>query len=176
MRKEHTCTFFKQNSHKVTNCYRRSSIGNEVDPNYLIQFMENSCPFKKAEKNELGTIIQSDKMIWRNVRHVKINLIKSKINPNNKLPDNNYQFAIVTCYGVTGLAIPGFIHCSIELNCLTYFLHSSKSMTNCKVFSSIDEESIGEKNFMFDNNNMQYSFFQEFSNQNMSQYSQSYEK
>ena len=140
MRKENICTFCKLKSHKVANCDRRISIGNEVDPNYLIQ----SCPFTIAEENEIGTIIQSDKIIWKNVRHVKIHLIKSKINPNNKRPGKNYLVAIVTCYGVTRLAIPGFVHSSIELNCLTSFLHSSKLMINCKVFSSINEESIGD--------------------------------
>ena len=65
-------------------------------------------------------------LIWKNVRRVKIHLIESKINPNNKSPDTNYLFAIVTCHGVTGLALPGFICCSIELNCLTSFFHSSK--------------------------------------------------
>ena len=83
-------------------------------------------------------------MIWKNVRHVKIHLIKTKINPNNKRLDKNDLFAIVNCYGITGFATPGFICCSIELNCSTSFLHSSKLMTNHKVFSSIDEESIGE--------------------------------
>ena len=145
-RKENNYTFCKQKGHKATNCNRRVSIGNKVDPNYFILFMENSCPFKIAEEIEISTIIQSDKMIWRNVSHLKIHLIKSKINPNNKRPDKNYLFAIVTCHGVTGLAIPSSICCSIELNCLTSFLHSSKLMTNGKVFSSIDEESIGEKN------------------------------
>ena len=48
-------------------------------------------------------------------------------------------------------------------------------MTNCKVFSSIDEDSSEEKNFMFDNNIVQHSFFQDFLTQNMSQYSQSHE-
>ena len=78
--------------------------------------MENSCPLKIAEENKIGTIIQSDKMIWKNICHVKIHLNKSKINPNNKRLDKNYLFAIVTCYGATRLAIPGFIRCSIELN------------------------------------------------------------
>ena len=45
MWKEDTCSFCKQ-GHKVTNCEKRISIGNEVDPNYLLQFMENSCPCK----------------------------------------------------------------------------------------------------------------------------------
>ena len=63
MRKDYTCTFRKQKGHKVTKHDRRISIGNEVDPNYLFQFMENSCPFKIAEENEIGTIIQSNKMI-----------------------------------------------------------------------------------------------------------------
>ena len=40
MRKEHTCTFCKQKGHKVTNCDRRISVENEVDLNYIIQFME----------------------------------------------------------------------------------------------------------------------------------------
>ena len=113
--------------------------------------MENSCLFKIVEENEIGTIIQSDKMIWENVRRVKNHLIKSKINSNNKRPDKKYLYAIVTDYGMTRLAIPGFICCSNELNCLTFFLHSSKLMTNRKVFSSFDEESKGDKHFMFDN-------------------------
>ena len=115
-------------------------------------------------------------MIWKNIGHVKIHLNKSKINRSNKRSDKKCLFAIVTCYGVTGSAIPSFIRCSIELNCLTSFLHSSKLMTNCKVFSSINEESIGEKNFMINNNTMQHSLFQDFLTQNMSQYSQSNEK
>ena len=45
MWKEDTCSFCNQ-GHKVTNCEKRISIGNEVDPNYLLQFMENSCPCK----------------------------------------------------------------------------------------------------------------------------------
>ena len=49
-------------------------------------------------------------------------------------------------------------------------------MTNRKVFASINEESIGENFFMFDNNTLQHSFFQELFTQNMSQYSQSNEK
>ena len=101
IRKENNCTFCEQKSCKVTNCDRRISIGNNVDQNYLIQFMENSCPYKIAQENEIGTIIQSDKKIWKHVRHVKIHLIKYKINPDNKRPDKNYLFAIVTCYGVT---------------------------------------------------------------------------
>ena len=56
--------------------------------------MENSCPFKIVDENEIGTIIQSDKMIWKNVRHIKIHLIISKINPNNKHPHKKYLFAI----------------------------------------------------------------------------------
>ena len=161
--------------HKVTNCDRRISIGKEVDPKYLIQFRENSCPFKIAEDSEIGIIIHSDKFIWKNVRHVKIHLDKSKINPNNKVPDKNYLFAIVTCYGITRLAIPGFICCSIDLNYLISFLHSSKLMTNHIVFSSIDKESIKDKFFMVDNKTIQHSFFQVFLTQNMSQYSQSNE-
>ena len=87
MRTEHTYSSCEQKDHKVKNCDRIISIGKEVDPNHLIQFMVNSCPFKIAEENEFGAIIQSDKMIWKNVCHVKIHLIKSKINPNNKRPD-----------------------------------------------------------------------------------------
>ena len=98
-----------------------------------------------------------------------IKSIKSKINPNNKRPDKKYLFAIFTRYGVTGLAIPGFICCSIELNSLTSFLHLSKLMTNRKVISSIDEESIVEKFFMLDNSTMHHSFY-DFLTQNMSQY------
>ena len=75
MRKDHTCTFCKQKDHKVTNCDGRISIGNEVDPNYLMQFMENSFPFEIAEENEIGTIIHSYKMIWKNVCHVKTHMV-----------------------------------------------------------------------------------------------------
>ena len=39
MMKENTYTFCKQKDHKVTHCDRRISIGNEVYPNYNIQFM-----------------------------------------------------------------------------------------------------------------------------------------
>ena len=46
-------------------------------------------------------------------------------------------------------------------------------MTNRKVFSSFDEESIGFF-FMFNNNTMQH-YVQDFLTQNMSQYSQSHE-
>ena len=115
MRKEHTCTFCKQKGHKVTNCDRRISLGNEVDPNYLIQFMENSCPLKIEEQNEIGTIIHSNKMIWINVCHVKIHLMKSRINPNKKRSEKKYLFAIVTCYGITGLAILVFIRFFIRI-------------------------------------------------------------
>ena len=104
MGKEHTC---KHKGHKVTNCDRRISIGNKVGQNYLIRFIEISCPFKIAEENEIGTIIQPDIMIWKNVCHAKIHLIKSKINPNKKRPDKNYLFAIITCYKATGLAMLG---------------------------------------------------------------------
>ena len=100
-------TFSKQKGHKVTNCDRRISIGNKVGQNYLIRFIEISCPFKIAEENEIGTIIQPDIMIWKNVCHAKIHLIKSKINPNKKRPDKNYLFAIITCYKATGLAMLG---------------------------------------------------------------------
>ena len=133
--------------------------------------MKNSCPFKIVEENEIGTIIQSDKMIWKNVCHVKVHLVKSKINLNNKRPDKNYLFTVFSCYGVTETAIPGFIHCSSELNCLTSLLHSSKLMTNRKVISS----KVLEKKIMFDVNTMQHSFFQDFLTQNLSQYSQSHE-
>ena len=44
--------------------------------------MAKSCPFEIAEENEIGTFIQSDKKIWKNVHNVKIHLIKSKINDN----------------------------------------------------------------------------------------------
>ena len=38
--KENTCIFYKQKGYKVTNYDGRISIGNEDDPNCLIQFME----------------------------------------------------------------------------------------------------------------------------------------
>ena len=56
IKEDHTCTFCKQKGHKLTNCDRRISIGNEFDPNYLFQFVGNSCPFKIAEQNKIGTI------------------------------------------------------------------------------------------------------------------------
>ena len=84
---KNTLVFLQTKIHKVTNCDRRISIGKEIDPNYHIQFMEILCPFNIAEENEIGTIIHSYKMIWENFRHVKIDLVKSKIKPNNKHPD-----------------------------------------------------------------------------------------
>ena len=76
MRTEHTYSSCEQKDHKVKNCDRIISIGKEVDPNHLIQFMVNSCPL---EENEFGAIIQSDKMIWKNDHNIKFHLIKSEI-------------------------------------------------------------------------------------------------
>ena len=48
MRKEHTYLFCKQKGRKEKNC--DGSIY-KVDPNYLIQFIESSCPFKILDEN-----------------------------------------------------------------------------------------------------------------------------
>ena len=109
--------------------------------------MENSCPFKIAEESEVGTIISSKEMIWKDVRHVKVHLIKFKYNPNNMLPDINYLIAIITCYGSTDLPISGFTRCTIGLKTLISFLHDAKVMCDRRIFSSINEESIGDKFF-----------------------------
>ena len=39
MKKENTCTFCKQKGHKVTNCDRSLSVGNEVDYPIYGKFM-----------------------------------------------------------------------------------------------------------------------------------------
>ena len=65
-------------------------------------------------------------MIWKDVRHVKVHWIKSKINPNNICPDIDYLFVVIKCYGDTNLPISGFTRCSIDLKTLTSFLHTSK--------------------------------------------------
>ena len=66
-RREMTCNFCKQKAYKVTNYDRRLSIGKEVDGNDLIHYMENSCPFKIADESEIGTIISSKEMVWKDV-------------------------------------------------------------------------------------------------------------
>ena len=63
------CTFGKQKAHKVTNCDRRPLIGKEVDGNDLTHYMENPCPFKIADKSEIGTIISSKEIVWKDVPH-----------------------------------------------------------------------------------------------------------
>ena len=62
-----TCTFCKQKAYEVTNCNRKLLIRNEVDGNDLIYYMENPCPFKIADKSEIGIIISSKEMIRKAV-------------------------------------------------------------------------------------------------------------
>ena len=107
--------------------------------------MENWCLFKIADKSEIGIIISSKEMIWKDVWHVKIHLIESKINPNKIRPYIDYLFAVITCYGSRGLPTSGFTRCYIDLKTLISFLHTSKAMSWRRIFSSINEQSIGDK-------------------------------
>ena len=117
--------FCKQKAYKVTNFDMRLSIRKEVNGNDLIHYMENSCPFTIAHESEIGTIISSQEIIWKDIRHVKVHLIKSKINPNNILPDIDCLSTIVTCHGNIGLPISDFARCSIDFKTLLSFLHTS---------------------------------------------------
>ena len=63
--------------------------------------MEDSYPFKIEDELEIGTIIASKEMVWKDVGYVKVHLIKSKINPNTIRPNIDYLFAIITYYGNT---------------------------------------------------------------------------
>ena len=110
--------------------------------------MENLCPFKIADESEIGTIISSKEMVWKDVGHVNVHLIKSKIFSNNICPDIDYLFAIITCYGNTALPISDFTPCSIDFKKLIFFFHTSKVMSNRRIFSSINEESIVDKFFI----------------------------
>ena len=61
------CSFCKQKEHKVTNRDRRLLIGKKVDGNKLFHYMENLSPSKIADESEIGVIIVSNDMIWKEV-------------------------------------------------------------------------------------------------------------
>ena len=85
--------------------------------------------FKIADKSEIGTFIASKESVWKDVHHVKVHLIKSKINRNNICLHIDYRFAIITCCGNTGLPKSGFNLCSIDLK-MSIFFYTSKVMSN----------------------------------------------
>ena len=109
-------------------------MGKDIDGNGLLHNVKNSCLFKIIDKSEIGTIIVWNKMICKDVHHVKIHLNKLKINLHIMLPDIEYFFAIIRCYSKTGLPISSFTQYSIELKTLISLLHTLKIIWNRKSF------------------------------------------
>lgn len=136
-----TCTFCRECGHRVTNCDKRKNIGNEMDGDTLIEYLENSCPFCVGDMSDVGSIINL--MEWKDVRHIKIHVVKSRVNPMNQRPPSSSMYSKISCYGIVGQPINGFSPCYVNLDQIISYIHQHKKEKTRKFFSSIKEESIG---------------------------------
>ena len=134
-KKPKSCSFCSETGHTISSCPTKLLLGEEVNYEQLIQYMENTSPFRIASSN--------DKIIydfnWKDVYHINITYLKCKVNPGNNRPHPSKFLCNINCFDKIACSIPGFNNILLPMNDVIEHIRSLKSVKTKRVFSKLND-------------------------------------